>query len=186
MRSSALTAIVSTVALLSAVPSSSALGQQADGNDASNGAIRAAPASLEAHALTGDIDINLDGRIDEAVWATATPITDFTQQEPVEGAEPSERTEIRVVFDEDNLYIGAIIYDDPEGVMAFQRERDAFLSTDDQPSGRMAVRTSQMPSHALLEPPKPPPRPPPPPPNPPPPPPMIPSPMSPAALISKK
>ena len=132
MRSSALTAIVSTVALLSAVPSSSALGQQADGNDASNGAIRAAPASLEAHALTGDIDINLDGRIDEAVWATATPITDFTQQEPVEGAEPSERTEIRVVFDEDNLYIGAIIYDDPEGVLAFQRERDAPLGTDDR------------------------------------------------------
>ena len=86
----------------------------------------------KARALTGDIDINLDGRIDEAVWATATPITDFRQQEPVEGAEPSERTEIRVVFDEDNLYIGAIIYDDPEGVLAFQRQRDAPLSTDDR------------------------------------------------------
>ena len=132
MRRSALTVIVSTVALLSAVPSLSALAQQADGSDASNGAVRAAPASLEARALTGDIDINLDGRIDEAVWATATPITDFTQQEPVEGAEPSERTEIRVVFDEDNLYIGAIIYDDPEGVLAFQRERDASLGTDDR------------------------------------------------------
>ena len=45
---------------------------------------------------------------------------------------PSERTEIRVVFDEDNLYIGAIIYDDPEGVLAFQRERDAPLGTDDR------------------------------------------------------
>ena len=128
MRRSALTVIVSTVALLSAVPSLSALGQQVDGNDASNDA----PVSLEARAFTGDIDINLDGRIDEAVWATATPIADFTQQEPVEGAEPSERTEIRVVFDEDNLYIGAIIYDDPEGVLAFQRERDASLGTDDR------------------------------------------------------
>ena len=131
MRRSALTAIVSTVALLSVMPGSSALAQQAD-IDATNGPVRTTPASLEARALTGGIDIDLDGRIDEAVWATATPITDFTQQEPVEGAEPSERTEIRVVFDEDNLYIGAIIYDDPEGVMAFQRERDAPLSTDDR------------------------------------------------------
>ena len=118
MRSSALPSIVSTVALLSAVPSLSVLGQQADRNDESNSAVPevpAAPVVLEAYALTGDIDINidLDGRIDEAVWATAIPITDFTQQEPVEGDEPSERTEIRVVFDEDNLYIGAILYDDP-------------------------------------------------------------------------
>ena len=135
MRRAALLAIVSTVALLSAVPGSSVLGQQADGNDVRNRAVPAvpaAPAALEARVLTGDIDIDLDGRIDEAVWATATPITDFTQQEPVEGAEPSERTEIRVVFDEDNLYIGAIIYDDPEGVLAFQRERDAGLGTDDR------------------------------------------------------
>jgi hypothetical protein len=132
MRTSPLTVIVSTVTVLFAVPSSSALGQQNDGNDARNAAVGAAPVSLEARALTGGLAINLDGRIDEAVWATATPITDFTQQEPVEGAEPSERTEIRVVFDEDNLYIGAILYDDPEGVMAFQRERDAFLSTDDR------------------------------------------------------
>ena len=106
--------------------------QQSDDTEAINRPVRAAPISLEARALTGDFDINLDGRIDEAVWATATPITDFTQQEPVEGAEPSERTEIRVVFDEDNLYIGAIIYDDPEGVMAFQRQRDAWLGTDDR------------------------------------------------------
>ena len=132
MRRSAFTAIVSTVALLSAVQNLSALAQQSDDPDTINRPVRAAPASLEARALTGDVDINLDGRIDEAVWAAATPITDFTQQEPVEGAEPSERTEVRVVFDEDNLYIGAIIYDDPEGVMAFQRQRDARLSTDDR------------------------------------------------------
>ena len=132
MRPSSLTPIVSTVALLSAVPSLSALGQQADGNDVSNEAVSAAPVSLEARALTRGVTINLDGRIDESAWAMATPITDFTQQEPVEGAEPSERTEIRVVFDDDNLYIGAILYDDPEGVMAYQRERDAFLNTDDR------------------------------------------------------
>ena len=87
---------------------------------------------LTAMPLTGGINFNLDGQILEEFWAAATPITDFTQQEPVEGGEPTEKTEIRVVFDEDNLYIGAIIYDDPEEVLAYQRERDASLGTDDR------------------------------------------------------
>lgn len=93
---------------------------------------RAAPVDLDAFRLADGIDIDLDGRIDEAFWSQAVPITDFTQQLPVEGGSPSEATEIRVVFDADNLYIGAIIYDDPEGVLAYQRERDAGLNTDDR------------------------------------------------------
>ena len=88
--------------------------------------------SLIAHRPTGALTINLDGRIEESVWMDATPITDFTQQDPVEGATPSEETEIRVVYDDDNLYIGVIIYDDPDGILAFQRERDASLGTDDR------------------------------------------------------
>ena len=64
---------------------------------------------LNALQLTGSIDFNLDGQILEEFWSSAVPISDFTQQEPVEGGVPSEETEIRVVFDEDNLYIGVII-----------------------------------------------------------------------------
>jgi hypothetical protein len=89
-------------------------------------------APLRAFELSGNLEINLDGRIDEAAWQRATPISDFTQQEPVQGNEPSEPTEIRVVFDEDHLYIGAIVYDDPQQILAFQRERDASLGTDDR------------------------------------------------------
>ena len=87
---------------------------------------------LRAFELSETLEINLDGRIDEAAWLRATPISDFTQQEPVQGNEPSEPTEIRVVFDEDHLYIGAIVYDDPDQILAFQRERDASLGTDDR------------------------------------------------------
>ena len=89
-------------------------------------------APLRAFELSGNLEINLDGRINEAAWQRATPISDYTQQEPVHGNEPSEPTEIRVVFDEDHLYIGAIVYDDPQQVLAFQRERDASLGTDDR------------------------------------------------------
>ncbi|MYH50716.1 MAG: hypothetical protein F4151_14630, partial [Gammaproteobacteria bacterium] len=73
-----------------------------------------------------------DGRVDEASWGRAVPITDFTQQEPVEGGVPSQRTEVRVLFDEDNIYISAILYDDPEGILAYQMQRDAPLMTDDR------------------------------------------------------
>jgi len=92
----------------------------------------AALPALQALALGGNASIDLDGRIDEDVWRRAMPITDFTQQEPIEGGMPSEATEIRVVYDEDNLYIGAIVYDDPDGILAYQRQRDAGLGTDDR------------------------------------------------------
>ena len=65
-------------------------------------------------------------------WSQAVPIDDFTQQEPVEGARPSRRTEVRIAYDKDRLYIGAILYDDPDGVIAYQKRRDAFLYTDDR------------------------------------------------------
>ena len=90
------------------------------------------PPVLEAIPLPASATIDLDGRITEDIWQTATPITDFTQQEPVEGGTPSERTEIRVIFDTDHLYIGAILYDDPDGILAYQRQRDAGLNTDDR------------------------------------------------------
>ena len=88
--------------------------------------------ALQAHRLADDDRIDLDGRIIEDAWNQAIPITDFTQQEPVEGDSPSHPTEIRVVYDQNRLYIGAILYDDPEGIIAYQKRRDAFLYTDDR------------------------------------------------------
>ena len=88
--------------------------------------------AMEAYRLPDGADLQLDGRIVEDFWLSAVPISDFTQQEPLEGGQPSERTEVWVAYDDDNLYIGAIIYDDPDGILAFQRERDAFLTTDDR------------------------------------------------------
>ena len=97
----------------------------------SNGGDESLPV-LQAHLLPDAAEIELDGRLDEDVWRQAAAIADFTQQEPVEGGRPSEETEIRIVFDEDDLYIGAVLYDDPDGVLAYQRQRDASLGTDDR------------------------------------------------------
>ena len=97
-----------------------------------NGQGEAETVDLIALRLESGAAIDVDGRLDEEAWERAIPITDFTQQEPVEGGTPSERTEIRVVYDEDALYIGAILYDDPEGIVVFQKRRDGFLSADDR------------------------------------------------------
>ncbi len=66
------------------------------------------PDRKQAHAVRVPPGaIRLDGRLDEAVWQTATPVTDFLQAEPVENAEPTDRMEIRFVYDETALWIGA-------------------------------------------------------------------------------
>ncbi len=61
------------------------------------------PAALVAYRIAGNAEVRLDGDLEEEIWALSTPITDFTQQEPVEGAQPSERTEVRVAYDEEHL-----------------------------------------------------------------------------------
>ena len=50
--------------------------------------------------------IKIDGLLDESSWSIAQPATDFLQQQPTEGAPASERTEVRVLFDDRNIYFG--------------------------------------------------------------------------------
>lgn len=51
--------------------------------------------------------LHLDGRPDEAMWASIPAITDFVQKEPVFGVPPSEAMEIRFAYDDDALWVGA-------------------------------------------------------------------------------
>src|SRR5688572_1817241 len=53
----------------------------------------------------------IDGQLTDEDWALALPATSFTQRDPDEGKAPTERTEIRFLFDDDALYIGARLYD---------------------------------------------------------------------------
>jgi hypothetical protein len=60
----------------------------------------------------------IDGVLDEAVWEQATLVTDFHQVEPIEFSTPGERTEVRVFFTKDALYVGARMYQDPARITA--------------------------------------------------------------------
>jgi hypothetical protein len=88
---------------------------------------------MVAAPLHSDERITLDGRLEEPVWRRGMPATGFLQTEPVEGGPASERTEVRVAYDSDHLYIGARLADsDPAGILGHQRQRDAGLGSDDR------------------------------------------------------
>src|SRR4051812_39413588 len=54
--------------------------------------------------------IRFDGRVDDEAWQKATPLVEFIQKEPVEGAAPSDQMEVRFVYDDGALYVGARMY----------------------------------------------------------------------------
>ena len=51
-------------------------------------------------------EITIDGRLDEAAWQKATWQDDFTQYEPSEGKNPSQKTEFAILLDENFIYVG--------------------------------------------------------------------------------
>ena len=87
----------------------------------------------EAPTLDGDV-------LNDPAWKAAPVISGFFQEQPIEGAPSSERTEVRLVFTKDTLYIGAVMYDaEPGGIVTADPRRDASL--DDVDSFRMLVDT---------------------------------------------
>ena len=76
--------------------------------------------------------ILIDGVLDETAWGSSPKIGALVQRIPTEGAEPSERTEVTLLRDADNLYIGVMCHDsEPHRVLASQMARDASLGPDD-------------------------------------------------------
>lgn len=73
----------------------------------------------------------IDGRLDETFWQQAAVIESFTQYEPQEGGEPSEKTVAYLGYDSHSLYIGVKCYDsDPEAVRACLTKRDEVMGDD--------------------------------------------------------
>ncbi len=69
--------------------------------------------------------IVIDGILDETEWSLAQPAVDFTQKEPREGQPATEPTEVRLLYDDENLYIGIYCFDsNPEGLIVNDVTRD--------------------------------------------------------------
>ncbi len=73
----------------------------------------------------------VDGRLNDEVWTLAQPGSSFTQRDPDEGKAPTERTEIRFLYDNDALYIGARLHDSEPGLVSRRlARRDDFADAD--------------------------------------------------------
>jgi hypothetical protein len=92
-----------------------------------------------AHAAQRREPIVIDGRIDEAAWKAAEPITNFHQQLPDEGKAPAERTELRIMYDASAIYVSARMFDSQGGaaVRKLLVRRDQLL--DDNASDKIAL-----------------------------------------------
>ena len=77
-----------------------------------------------ARAALRDGDILVDGRITEAAWQAAPIITDFVTSEPLDGGEPTRQTEVRILFDQDAIYVAARMWDHPDSIQRQLVRRD--------------------------------------------------------------
>jgi hypothetical protein len=88
-----------------------------------------APASLRAHRAQAPPLI--DGRLDEPSWQSADAAGNFRQYEPNEGSPATERTEVRVLYDNVSVYVGVRLYDsDPARIVARMSRRDEDPDAD--------------------------------------------------------
>ena len=80
----------------------------------------------QAQAVRVEQGPDIDGDLSDGIWGNAALIDAFIQQEPDEGAAATERTEVRLLYDESNLYIGVQAFDsDPAGIIATEMRRDS-------------------------------------------------------------
>ena len=77
--------------------------------------------------------IEIDGKLDEAIWQSVPVATDFIMFDPDNGKKIPEnkKTEIRVLYDNDAIYIGALMLDEnPEKILKEITQRDSFGTSD--------------------------------------------------------
>lgn len=75
--------------------------------------------------------ISMDGVLDDAAWKSADVIDGFQQEDPDQGSPTREKTEVRLLFDDEGLYVGARLFDSqPDSIVARLSRRDGNPSSD--------------------------------------------------------
>jgi hypothetical protein len=92
------------------------------------------PATESVHSLRAARTpeaIRIDGHLDEAAWSLAPALKNFTQLTPMLGLPSKKRTEVRVLFDDRYLYIGARMHHEPGSPVVRQVHRRDQTSASD-------------------------------------------------------
>jgi len=93
--------------------------------------LAAAETENVAHAVRASGPIVLDGRLDEPAWQGAPVASGFLQRDPDQGQPATEATELRLLFDDHALYVGARLADDqPAAIVRQLSRRDALAEAD--------------------------------------------------------
>jgi hypothetical protein len=88
--------------------------------------------SKEVLGTKTDSPIKVDGLLDELIWESAPDASHFIQLQPEKGNPVSERTVVKILFDDKYIYFGFWCYDkEPEKIAARMTKRDADLKADD-------------------------------------------------------
>lgn len=79
-----------------------------------------------------DTPPTIDGILDEKIWDTLQIATNFIQFRPDIGHTPEKekRTEVKMTYDDNAIYISAYLYDDPDDMMQQITQRDNFGQSD--------------------------------------------------------
>lgn len=86
----------------------------------------------DMHAIRTQEPIVIDGILSETVWQYAPVTSDLLQRNPNEGSRPTEKTEVRIVYDDNAIYVSARMFDSaPDSIIARLARRDAEQSSDD-------------------------------------------------------
>ena len=120
-------------ALLTATPTTSAAadGPQALSERTAGNAGRLRVEAVDAIAVPSNSPIVLDGRFNEEIWQQAPALVDFLQREPAEGQPPTLRTEARMAYDGQSLYVAVRAFDtDPNKLVGILTRRDQRSPSD--------------------------------------------------------
>src|SRR5439155_11683052 len=73
----------------------------------------------------------IDGSLTDEDWSRASPVTTFQQFDPEEGAQPTESTAVRILYDDNALYVGILCFDsNPAEIVRQLTRRDRTVQAD--------------------------------------------------------
>jgi Carbohydrate family 9 binding domain-like/Domain of unknown function (DUF5916) len=100
---------------------------------AQSNAVLEDPGQKMVHVVRTATPPVIDGDLSDAVWAMAAVVDDLHQVSPAEYAEPYERTEVLILYDDDALYIAARLYDtEPDLITAKTLRQYGAIGEDDR------------------------------------------------------
>jgi hypothetical protein len=86
---------------------------------------------IKIRAVRLQEQVTVDGILSESVWQNEFGISEFIQKDPIENAQPSQKTIVRIVYDDEAIYVGARMYDSrPDSIIGRLGRRDAQINSD--------------------------------------------------------